>query len=211
MASGSEATSHLSIYIAPLRINRAQKRNSSLGWTEHTRFSSDRISQAPDAAQSQITPPATPHGSSEDLLDERPASPAFHKFLRAFYPFSPEPAIASSTVTLSLNEGDIILVHSIHTSGWADGTLLTTGARGWLPTNYCEAYDHQNIQSLLDALLTLWDLLRGHSGSNMIIYRSQDFIRPMVAGVRRLLVCVQSGQVCQGNLVDRRSRKCQTA
>lgn len=51
-------------------------------------------------------------------------------------------------------EGDVILVHYIHSNGWADGTLLASGARGWLPTNYCDAYDPEDWRNLLTALLS---------------------------------------------------------
>ncbi len=102
--------------------------------------------------ESQMTPPATPNGSQEDLNPQPIPPPMFHSFLRAFYPFHPTYDLADSTVTLPLNEGDVILVHSIHTNGWADGTLLVTGARGWLPTNYCEAYEPEEMRNLLKAL-----------------------------------------------------------
>ena len=115
--------------------------------------------------------------------------PVFHNFLRAFHPFYPD-HIPDSSVTLPLNQGDIVLVHSIHTNGWADGTLLVSGARGWLPTNYCTAYDPEEMRNLLKALLNFWDLLRSTSVNDNELFSNQDFMRGLIAGVRYLLVCL---------------------
>ncbi|KAL2753504.1 hypothetical protein ACRALDRAFT_1035723 [Sodiomyces alcalophilus JCM 7366] len=140
-----------------------------------------------------MTPPATPNGSQEDLAqedlaEEQPqAPPVFHNFLRAFYPFHPGYSMSDSSVTLPLNEGDVVLVHSIHTNGWADGTLLLTGARGWLPTNYCEAYDPEEMRNLLKALLNFWDLLRSTSVNDSEMFGNQEFMKGIIAGVRCLL------------------------
>ncbi|PHH84234.1 hypothetical protein CDD83_2271 [Cordyceps sp. RAO-2017] len=134
-----------------------------------------------------MTPPATPNGSQEDLSPEVLDPPVFHSFLRAFYPFSPSDAMTESSVTLPLDEGDVVLVHSVHTNGWADGTLLATGARGWLPTNYCDAYEPDDMRSLLKALLNFWDLLRSTSINDNEIFRNQEFMKGIIAGVRFLL------------------------
>lgn len=96
--------------------------------------------------------------------------------------------MADSTVTLPLNEGDVVLVHSIHTNGWADGTLLISGARGWLPTNYCESYDPEEMRNLLNALLNFWDLLRSTATNDQDIFGNQEFMKGIIAGVRYLLV-----------------------
>ncbi|KAI9867321.1 MAG: hypothetical protein M1813_009599 [Trichoglossum hirsutum] len=136
-----------------------------------------------------MTPPPTPNGSQETLLrqPEQPLQPVFHKFLRAFYPFHPGSGEFSSTVTLPLKEGEIIMVHSIHTNGWADGTLLASDTRGWLPTNYCEAYDASQIRNLLRALLNFWDLVRGETQANIEVFYNQEFMKGIIAGVRYLL------------------------
>ena len=172
-----------SLQVAPLAIHKA--RSDSLGhgltFPDHT--------TANLYTQSQMTPPATPNGSQEDLSPPPPApAPVFHNFLRAFYPFHPSYAVSDSSVTLPLNEGDVILVHSIHTNGWADGTLLVSGARGWLPTNYCEAYDPDEMKNLLKALLNFWDLLRSTSVNDNEIFGNQEFMKGIIAGVRFLLV-----------------------
>ncbi|KAG6009804.1 hypothetical protein E4U21_001234 [Claviceps maximensis] len=136
---------------------------------------------------SQMTPPTTPDGSQENLSSEPPGPPIFHNFLRAFYPFHPGYAVSDSSVTLPLEEGDVVLVHSVHTNGWADGTLLASGARGWLPTNYCEAYEPDDIRNLLKALLNFWDLLRSTSVNDRKIFGNQEFMKGIIAGVRFLL------------------------
>lgn len=134
------------------------------------------------------TPPPTPHDSEAHF--EQHAD--FQTYLRAFYPYHPTCDDNSSTVTLPLNSGDVIFVHSVHTNGWADGTLLTSGARGWLPTNYCEPYDSEQksepIRSLLRALTIFWDLVKGSSVGGLRIFRNADYVRGLVAGVRCLLV-----------------------
>ncbi|OOF97757.1 hypothetical protein ASPCADRAFT_205014 [Aspergillus carbonarius ITEM 5010] len=111
----------------------------------------------------------------------------FHNYLRAFYPYHPSGNVSPSTVTLPLDQGDIVLVHSVHTNGWADGTLLDTGARGWLPTNYCEAYDQQPMRPLLKALTDFWDIIRGGCGFPLNDAGNQDLVRGLIAGVRYLL------------------------
>ncbi|EFX06303.1 Ras guanine-nucleotide exchange protein cdc25p [Grosmannia clavigera kw1407] len=151
-------------------------------------------------AHSQMTPPATPNGSQEDLshnnnnngymhssLSQPDPPPVFHNFLRAYYAFQPSYSPADSTVTLPMNEGDVILVHSIHTNGWADGTLLVSGARGWLPTNYCDAYEPDEMRNLLNALLNFWDLMRSTTVNDNEIFGNQEFMKGIIAGVRYLL------------------------
>lgn len=115
------------------------------------------------------------------------AAPVFHNFLRAYYAFHPSYSPGDSTVTLPMREGDVILVHSIHTNGWADGTLLASGARGWLPTNYCDAYDPEEMRSLLNALLNFWDLMRSTTVNDNEIFGNQEFMKGIIAGVRYLL------------------------
>src|SRR5690348_4359411 len=106
--------------------------------------------------------PDTPQQEDMQNVDEdtQPERPLFQNYLRAFYPFQPSDSLSPSTITLPLIAGDMILVHSIHTNGWADGTLLNTGARGWLPTNYCEPYEHASMAPLLKALIEFWDVIR---------------------------------------------------
>jgi hypothetical protein len=191
MVTVNEHIPRSSVHVAPLTIHKDRTRQSSQSST-HTRNSSSRGShqtKGSTSSQSQMTPPATPNGSQEDLNQQMDTpQPVFHNFLRAFYPFHPTYTISDTTVTLPLNEGDVILVHSIHTNGWADGTLLISGARGWLPTNYCEAYDPDSMRNLLKALLNFWDLLRSGLNSDSEVFGNQEFMRGIIAGVRYLLV-----------------------
>ena len=180
---------HSSIYVAPLNIYKGAIRLP----TGH-----------PDTISSTSRECVDTHGPSEreelnvrfvdevipDEEESQPEpSPAFHTYLRAFYDYQPSNSGDSSTVTLPLRRGDILLIHSVHTNGWADGTLLTTGARGWLPTNYCENYDNETTRPLLSALTTFWDLAQGAS-SIRELFASQDHVRGLVAGARCVLVSI---------------------
>ncbi|KAK7733294.1 Ras guanine nucleotide exchange factor bud5 [Cytospora paraplurivora] len=169
-----------SLQVAPLTILKKKS-----GSVEHA-LTTDHISTNP-YSRSEMTPPTTPEGSQEDLTSPSNPPPIFHSFLRAFYPFHPDYAMTGSAVTLPLDEGDVVLVHSIHTNGWADGTLLVSGARGWLPTNYCYAYDPDEARNLLKALLNFWDLCRSTSINDKEIFGNQEFMKGIIAGVRYLL------------------------
>jgi len=150
---------------------------------------------------SQMSPPLTPR-ASRDVMPaaaavQAPAPPSepettFHNYLRAFYPFHPTSTVSSSgdesSITVPINQGDVILVHSVHPNGWADGTLLASGARGWLPTNYCEPYEHPAIRNFLNALTLLWDLVRSNEHETFPVFSRQDYVRGMIAGVRVFLV-----------------------
>lgn len=180
----SDQPMRASLQVAPLAIGKQQ--------SQYLSDDANRSYENPNLyLQNHMTPPATPNGSQEDLSpdqDAMAAPPVFHNFLRAFYPFHPSYAMTDSSVTLPLNEGDVVLVHSIHTNGWADGTLLSSGARGWLPTNYCEAYEPEDMRNLLKALLLFWDLLRSTSVNDKEIFGNQEFMKGIIAGVRCLLV-----------------------
>jgi len=177
--------------IQPLHTARGPARSRSAA-SSHTRASSNKTARSPSVkSQAHISPPLTPRGSRE-IMPRRPDSPTFHNYLRAFHAFHPASTVSSSTdessVTVPINQGDVILVHSIHPNGWADGTLLASGARGWLPTNYCEAYDHVAVRNLLNAMTHLWDLVRTVARENLNIFARQDHVRGMIAGVRLFLV-----------------------
>lgn len=181
MAMLSDQPMRSSLQVAPLAIQK--------GKTDTDDNASDSAALSDRYSQSQMTPPATPNGSKEDLnAPVDVGAPVFHNFLRAFYPFHPNYVMTDATVTLPLNEGDVVLVHSIHTNGWADGTQLMTGARGWLPTNYCEAYDPEEMRSLLKALLNFWDLMRITPFDDSDMFGNQEFMKGIIVGVRYLLV-----------------------
>jgi hypothetical protein len=136
----------------------------------------------------QMTPSATPNGSEENLSQQIEAPhQVFHNYLRAFHSFHPTCSVSDTTVTLPLNQGDMILVHSIHTNGWADGTLLISGARGWLPRNYCKAYGPEPMRTLLKALQSFWDRLCSRNASDNE-EGGNEFMGGIIAGIRYLLV-----------------------
>lgn len=178
-------SAHTSIYVAPLHIQKDVSRCTSR--------SSDRQQSLPSASHSrsqstmsrhngQMTPPQTPSEASFDPHSD------FQTYLRAFYPYHPACEDGSSTLILPLNSGDLILVHSIHTNGWADGTLLMSGARGWLPTNYCEGYHNEPMSNLLRALTAFWDLVKSSNDGDLTTFQHSDYVRGLVAGVRCMLV-----------------------
>lgn len=180
-----------SVYVAPLRIAKLRRTASNASqrasWqfemnSNHSRNQSGNSSSRSLAIH--FTPPPTPQASQESLrTDELPPPPPF---LRAFFPFQPTYTPGSSTVTLPLNTGDVILVHSVQNNGWADGSLLNTGSRGWLPTNYCENYGPPQILLLLRAAFRLFELFR--TESHLSAETTQTAVTGMVAGVRALLV-----------------------
>ncbi|KAL2001604.1 hypothetical protein VTN02DRAFT_1536 [Thermoascus thermophilus] len=178
----------IELNIAPLNIVKAQAGQPVSNFTLSTRADPNNHTTPRRGTQTQMTPPLTPHDSKEDMAERTDAGRAvFHNYLRAFYPFHPSGDVSPSTITLPLDQGDIVLVHSVHTNGWADGTLLENGARGWLPTNYCEAYDQLPMRPLLKALTDFWDIIRGGCGSSLADFGNQDLMRGLIAGVRFLL------------------------
>ena len=197
MSNFSQPLNRASVFIAPLQIQKSQEGPPSAVSSTSASYHESEVLQSTQIAIArtidEMTPPTTPLRLMEHPTsggdDDDAFQPDFHNFLRAFYPFHPTASDSSSTVTLPLNEGDVVLVHSIHTNGWADGTLLSSGARGWLPTNYCEAYDDVAMRNLLKALLHFWDLLRGDLTTTMDCFTNQEYMRGIIAGVRCLLVC----------------------
>ena len=175
-----------SIHVAPRRVSRSTLRVST---DQHAQPITITQADTLPCKGVQLTPPLTPH-TSEEPMDSpiEPEHSLFHNYLRAYHPYHPAFDETSSTVTLPLNRGDVILIHSIHTNGWADGTLLTSGARGWLPSNYCKTYDSDLIRNLMKAMTNFWDLIRGRAEGGYEVIASQDYMRGFVAGVRLLLV-----------------------
>lgn len=179
-----EWPTHSSMIVAPLQISKSMSRTASI-MTERTQTKSSSADSARGAQHpGQLTPPLTPHNPEAGFEMHRD----FQTYLRAFYPYHPSCDDSSSTVTLPLNAGDVILVHSVHTNGWADGTLLTSGARGWLPTNYCEGYDSEPLRPLMKALTIFWDLVKGSNVGGLSVFHNSDYVKGLVGGVRLLLV-----------------------
>ena len=173
-----------SAFVAPLQIVKGDPRvtipSSRTPNTSSTMTNGVYLPQR----SGQMTPPLTPHDT--EMSFERRTD--FQTYLRACYPYRPECYQSLTTVTLPLHRGDIVLVHSVHSNGWADGSLLVSGARGWLPTNYCEGYDREPIRNLMKALTVFWDLIKGSGVGGLGVFHNSDYVRGLVAGVRCLLV-----------------------
>ena len=143
------------------------------------------------------------------------ADKLFHNYFRARHSFDPtQDSSAESgdaSVTVPIKEGDLILIHSIHANGWADGTVLTNCSRGWIPTNYCEPYDHPYVRNLLNAMTQFWDLLEDNGDASFSTFVRQDYVRGLIAGVRYLLEhsgCLhRDAPVVQQHVGIRRMRK----
>lgn len=181
-----------SAQVAPLNIHKSPSKPRA-GVAGHARHFSRNTPHSPSHSRTNIAPSLNPSGqASAQHQHQQPAQAVFHNYLRAFYHYSPSSTVSSSTdessITVAINQGDVILVHSVHPNGWADGTLLASGARGWLPTNYCEPYDHPTINKLLTALTHLWDLVRDGENGDLTAFTRQDYVRRMIAGIRYFLV-----------------------
>lgn len=167
------------------------------------------IARTESAASSHYTPPDTPADDEVDVSTLEYPQIIFHNFLRTVYPF--QEVASDSSVTLNLNHGDIVMVHSIHTNGWADGTLLNTGERGWIPTNYCESYNEDLIKNLLQALLRFVSLLQSGPTTDDWMYSGTAHMQGMLAGVRYLLEksnCLnRNSPMILGNSTLRRNRR----
>lgn len=168
-----------------------------------------------DPIRHQITPPETPVSSENGTARSVTPEPLFHNYLRVLHPFDPACDSTTNTdedsITVPIKQGDLILVHSIHENGWADGTLFSSGNRGWVPTNYCEPYDHPYIRNLLNAMTQFWDLLEESESASFKTFMRQDYIRGLIAGVRYLLEhasCLhRDAMLVQQNVGIRRMRK----
>ena len=104
-------------------------------------------------------------------------------YLRAIHSFQPVGHDVGSSKCIPLQPGQIIFVHSSHASGWADGTLLETGNRGWLPSNYCEPYVLSVIRPLFSALNLFQAVIRTRKLSEY-----QAVVACIVSSVRGLMV-----------------------
>lgn len=128
-----------------------------------------------------------------------------YPFLRALHAFdasslssdSQDPEESPASICLSFQESEIVLLHTIHPSGWGDATILSIGVRGWIPTNYFTPYTDPKVTPLLSAVLSFvlnpksQPLNNGEGSSdpaNQTEFSfSQSSITNIVAGVRSLL------------------------
>ena len=104
-------------------------------------------------------------------------------YLRALHSFRPTATTMTESDCLSFEPDQIIQVHTLHPSGWADGTLLATNERGWFPSNYCEQYTLSNLRPLLGASSLLYATVRAKRVSHYY-----TVISCVVTSVRGLLV-----------------------
>lgn len=168
-----------------------------------------------DGKSHNITPPETPLSPEVGAARSTTPQPLFHNYLRVLHPFDPSQDPTTNTdedsITVSIKQGDLILVHSIHENGWADGTLFSSMNRGWVPTNYCEPYDHPYIRNLLNAMTQFWDLLEDSENASFKTFMRPELIRGLIAGVRYLLEhasCLhRDAALVQQNVGIRRMRK----
>lgn len=89
---------------------------------------------------------------------------------------------------VAIKPGDIILVHSMHSDSWADGTILQSGERGWLPTNYCRPYTEPLIGKVLDGVRRLWATVSMRERCKRLAVIAEDSVTEIFSSVWLLLV-----------------------
>lgn len=130
------------------------------------------------------------------VLTSFDAQPISYPFLRALHSFdsttlssnAQDPENDPANICLSFQESEIILLHTIHSSGWGDATILSSGVRGWIPTNYFTPYTDAKMTALLSAVLgfVLNPKSQPLAAPDSFSF-SQSSITGIVAGVRALL------------------------
>lgn len=130
-----------------------------------SRSSSSVAASAPTQAATAAASASPSKSSSFDLSVDFPYLRATHSF-NAQALFQEHNLDESSSVCLSFDESDIAILHSVHTSGWGDATLLSSGVRGWIPTNYFVPYVESQAVPLLAAILTFVINPRSHEVKN---------------------------------------------
>ena len=175
------------MYVAPLQVvkgNRSRRKSNGSNRSRRSSASNGarRRSQSKSKNASKISL------GSQETVQLSSESPRFENYLRATHEFDPSTYSDPSSVTMPLRKGDILLVHANHSNGWADGFSLSTGERGWVPTNFCTPLDQEPNRMLMRALTTFWDILDNHRSSLTSILSNQEYMRGLIAGVRRSLV-----------------------
>jgi len=178
--------------VAPLRINKnVQQSQHHIGGLHHRQPNSPHTSDpTPPPSPPSPRSPKSMHAeyhtgqisptNSIPPLNTPPPPPTY---LRALHSFRPTPTIESESKCLSFDPDQIIQVHTLHPSGWADGTLLATNERGWFPSNYCEQYTLSNLRPLLGACSLLYATVRAKRVSHYY-----TVISCLITSVRGLLV-----------------------
>jgi hypothetical protein len=134
-------------------------------------------------------------GSPTTSIPPMTAPPPPPTYLRALHAFRPTATTMSESDCLSFEPDQIIQVHTLHPSGWADGTLLATNERGWFPSNYCEQYTLSNLRPLLGASSLLYATVRAKRVSHYY-----TVISCVVTSVRGLLVQHLTNKLTAGEL-----------
>lgn len=138
---------------------------SSGGTSTASRSGSSTTASAIRPSSSNSASASPPTSSNFDLSVDFPYLRATHSF-NAQALFQEHNLDESSSVCLSFDESDIAILHSVHTSGWGDATLLSSGIRGWIPTNYFVPYVESQAVPLLAAILTFVINPRSHEVKN---------------------------------------------
>lgn len=179
--------------VAPLRINKTIQHH-------HRQQDPQPTSGDPTPPPSPPSPKTTQHNYLTTLPSNSPTTTTFNfplpptsaplnspppapTYLRAIHAFHPTAATMAESDCLSFEPDQIIQVHTLHPSGWADGTLLATNERGWFPSNYCEPYTLSALRPLLGASALLYATVRAKRVSQYY-----EVISCVVTSVRGLLV-----------------------
>lgn len=132
----------------------------------------------------ETTSIVTSQNSAQDLYLHNSLQSSW-KIVRATHSFDLPQGLAHQNPLLTLDDGNLFLVHAAYSSGWIDGTSLATGSRGWLPGNLCEIYKPEKLCFLFNTLLCFQDL---RSRDLAKASDCRKFIGAIAAGVRVLLV-----------------------
>lgn len=134
--------------------NNNNNNNNHNNNTNNTNNTNNNTSQNTNMSSS-----LPPINSGDSNLNTLPDATSGYPFLRALHSFDATTLFSStsdedpSSVCLSFVEAELVLLHSIHPSGWGDATILATGARGWIPTNYFTPYSEPKVVPVLSAVL----------------------------------------------------------
>lgn len=194
-------------------LDRSEQHSESAG--DNTKDSNDNRGSNDDQ-QDNNNPNSEQFLNS--LSDSQP--PTGYPFLRALHAFDAsslssdvaDPEEDPASICLTFQESEIVLLHSIHPSGWGDATILSTGARGWIPTNYFTPYTDPKVTPLLLAVLGFvlnpksqpLTHANGLDSAETEFSFSQGSITNIVAGVRSLLE--SCGALTRDTQIIRRSQ-----
>ncbi|KAG5356565.1 Ras guanine nucleotide exchange factor Y [Yarrowia sp. C11] len=176
-----------------------QRENSEMAaGTAGTTFTTPTTGTVP-STNTNSTTPASPDGtettSATITASSANASAAaasemnsMYPFLRAVHAFDARSLEThdKDSVCLSFKQTDCILLHGMDVSGWGDATLLHTGERGWVPTNFFQPFQDPEANALLVAVQKFATNPKCHPTKNGHTF-SQNSVNSVIAGVRALL------------------------